>query len=400
MGFIELIYYNLNRKGLCTNMEINNFFDKINKDITLSGQSLLDQRLKLNPEVFIELNKTYLEEFYTNFKSDVKTYKGYILKAIDGSDFEIPNTIKSRNTYGRIQGKIGESVPRATVSTVYDLLNNYIIDGAIEKYRTPEIEMAIKHIEKDQEITNGYESIYIMDRGYVSLEFMIYLIKNNIKFLSRLKSGYYAEEIEQMAVNDAMVEIKHTRARMKKELFKNQDLRNYARAQNHTKIRIVKCILNTGEIEYLITNIDNFSYEEIVTLYGKRWGIETLYHSLKCKLQIEKFTSSSKVIIEQDFFSSILVYNMVQAMKNEAEEKIEQKKYKYEMKVNENIAIGLFKNEMIDIMMEENDIQKSKKYNKLCTRLLRYRIPVRKDRKFAIQFRRDNEHSYNKLKSF
>lgn len=99
MGFTNLIYYNLNKKGLCTNMEINNFFEKIDKNITLAGQSLLDQRLKLNPDVFIELNKSYLQPFYVEYRQDVKTYKGYILKAIDGSDFEIPNTQKSKNTY-------------------------------------------------------------------------------------------------------------------------------------------------------------------------------------------------------------------------------------------------------------------------------------------------------------
>ena len=55
MGFTNLIYYSLNKKGLSTNMEINNFYEQMNKDVTLTGQSLLDQRLKLNPAVFIEL---------------------------------------------------------------------------------------------------------------------------------------------------------------------------------------------------------------------------------------------------------------------------------------------------------------------------------------------------------
>lgn len=32
-------------------MEINNFFNKIDEDIDMSAQALLDQRLKLKPEV-------------------------------------------------------------------------------------------------------------------------------------------------------------------------------------------------------------------------------------------------------------------------------------------------------------------------------------------------------------
>lgn len=41
-------------------------------------------------------------------------------------------------------------------------------------------------------------------------------------------------------------------------------------------------------------------------------------------------------------------------MKNEAKEEIQQNNYKYEMKINENVAKGLFKNEMISILLETN----------------------------------------------
>lgn len=104
MDFEKLIHYILNRKGLSTIMEINNSFNKIGENIDVSTQSLLEQRLKLNPEVFVELNREYLQIFYKKYKdTDVKTYKGYILKPIDGSDFEIPNTKKSRDEFGRVQ---------------------------------------------------------------------------------------------------------------------------------------------------------------------------------------------------------------------------------------------------------------------------------------------------------
>lgn len=135
-------------------------------------------------------------------------------------------------------------------------------------------------------------------------------------------------------------------------------------------------------------------------MYGKRWNIETLYDNLKNKLQIEKFTSSKEDIIKQDIYASTFVYNMVQTMKNEAQEKIEQKKYKYEMKINTNVSIGLFKNEMIEILLEDNNIKRLRKYNKLSKKILKYRIPIRKDREYEIKWRPDNKNSYNKLKSF
>ena len=134
MDFEKVIHYILNKKGLSTNMEINNFFNKINEDTEISAQSLLDQRLKLKAEVFVELNEDYLKGFYSEYReTDVKNYKGYILKAIDGTDFEIPNTEKSKDVFGRVKAKEGESIPRTSVSMCYDVLNGYIIDVIPEK---------------------------------------------------------------------------------------------------------------------------------------------------------------------------------------------------------------------------------------------------------------------------
>ena len=234
----------------------------------------------------------------------------------------------------------------------------------------------------------------------MSLEFMVHMKKNNIKFVSRLQSTYYQKEIKSMKNPDEIIELQHTRDRLNKRYFKDENLRAYAKVQQSTRVRIIKYILNTGEVEYLITNIEDLSYDDIVEIYKKRWGIETLYYSLKSKLQIEKFTSSNKTIIEQDLYSGVLVYNMIQTMKNEATEDIEQKKYKHEMKVNENIAIGLFKDEMIYIMLEEDEEKRLKRYDKLSKKILKYKIPIRKDRQYKIQRRAENKNSYNKLKSF
>ena len=384
MDFERLIHYILNKKGLSTNMEICNFFDKIDEETDMSAQALLDQRLKLKPKIFVDLNEDYLKGFYSEYReTDVKNYKGYILKAIDGTDFEIPNTEKGKETFGRVQAKSGESIPRTSVSMCYDVLNGYIIDVIPEKYRSNEIYMAKQHMKKDQEITEDYKSIYIMDRNYVSLDFISFLQKNGINFLARLNLGYYVKETTNMKTKDEIIEIERTKERMKRKYFENEETREYAK-KNKIEVRILKYVLKTGEEEYLITNLKKLSYEEIFEIYGRRWNIETLYNSLKNKLQIEKFTSSKEEIIKQDIYASVLVYNMIQTMKNEAQEDIEQKKYKHEMKINENISIGLFKNEMIYIMLEDDDKKRLKRYDKLCKKILKYKIPIRKDRQYKI----------------
>jgi len=149
----------------------------------------------------------------------------------------------------------------------------------------------------------NFGQIYIMDRNYVSLGFMQYFEQKGLKFLCRLKANsHYIEETSRMETLDEIIEIKHTKYRLQRSRFPSEELFQATKSKTHTRVRIVKYPLASGETEYLITNIDGFSYSDIAELYSARWGIETAHFSLKQKLQIEKFTSSIPQLIEQDFF--------------------------------------------------------------------------------------------------
>ena len=65
-------------------------------------------------------------DMLTSAEKISKYYKGDILKAIDGTDFEIPNTEKSKDAFGRVKAKEGESIPRASVSMCYDVNKDVI----------------------------------------------------------------------------------------------------------------------------------------------------------------------------------------------------------------------------------------------------------------------------------
>ena len=122
----DIILYCLNKKGLTTKMEIEEFV-QICEIPEISTPGFLKQREKLNPEVFKYLNDNSMKLFYEDFKSDVKTYKGYLLIAEDGSDFEIPNTIKTRKEFESKNARANkENIARAHVSTSFDLLRKLI----------------------------------------------------------------------------------------------------------------------------------------------------------------------------------------------------------------------------------------------------------------------------------
>ncbi len=101
--------------------------------------------------------------------------------------------------------------------------------------------MAKEHIwRKKREITDGYNTIYIMDRNYVSMEFLTYLKKRDIKFLARLNVGYYQKEIKNMKSDDEIVELEYTYDRLRKQYFKDDELREYAQKEEKIKVRIIK----------------------------------------------------------------------------------------------------------------------------------------------------------------
>ncbi len=180
-------------------MELYDFMEQYNYE-NVSDVALLKQREKLNEEIFKELNKSSLKDFYHLFPEEVKTFKGYILTAIDGSDCEIPNTPITRERYQSKSGKNDGKVARIKLSNCYDLLNHYVLDTELEEYKHSENELAKRHMKEIEEIIKDYPIISIRDRGYLSLSYMFHSVMENKKFVIRLNQRYFKLEQNLMAL--------------------------------------------------------------------------------------------------------------------------------------------------------------------------------------------------------
>ena len=141
----DLILFTLNNRGKTLKMELYDFINEFNLD-EVSNPALLKQREKLNENIFKDLSKESLIDFYSKFQSEVKTFKNYLLFAIDGSTCEIPNTKETRERYKSLNSSDDTRVARIKLSNCYDVLNNYIIDTEIEEYNHQELELALRHI--------------------------------------------------------------------------------------------------------------------------------------------------------------------------------------------------------------------------------------------------------------
>ncbi len=186
MNFEKVVMYNLNKRGLTSKMEIVEFNEMVNsKDISSAG--VLKQRKKLSADIYKDIMQNNLIGFYKNFPDEVKLFKGYILTATDGSDFEIPNTPTTRENYDST--KENTSVARSHVSNNFDILNHYITSTIIRPENSDEKEMDRKHLEELKKLNLPYPVIRVKDRGYISLKDIYYSNKSNDKYVVRLKKS-------------------------------------------------------------------------------------------------------------------------------------------------------------------------------------------------------------------
>ena len=398
----DIVLYTLNNRGKTMKMELYDFIQLYNID-EVSAPALLKQRKKLNEDVFKILAKESLNDFYGKFKEEVKTIKGYVLCAIDGSDCEIPNTKETRARYKSIAATDEDRVARIKLSNCYDVLNHYVLDTLIEEYKHSELDLADRHIENIKYIKKYFPIIETMDRGYFSLARFYHWINNNEKFVVRLNKKFLKTEQQSMTGNDEIVEIKYQYDRIRNYKDKDVEFYNYYEKGNTIKLRFVNITLPTGEVETLLTNLasDEFSSEDINHIYQCRWGIETSYHELKESMEVTNISSSNDTIIKQEIYSQMFVYNIVASIENDLNTRIEQTKYKHPMKVNFNMAVGFVKRFLIKILVEEDDCKRKKLSDELFANILKNLIPIRNNRHFERVKNRKltNKHPINKRKS-
>ena len=153
-------------------------------------------------------------------------------------------------------------------------------------------------------------------------------------------------------------------------------------------VRVLRFTLASGEEEILITNLldKKLSIKYFKSLYFMRWGIEIKYNDLKNKLQIENFTGATRISIEQDFYASIYLSNMIELARIQNEEMIKErtkgKGLKYEYKPNINLLIGTLKDKFILMLLEKSSRKRSKLYKEIMEQVSKSSVPIRSNRQY------------------
>jgi len=390
LTFSRLILFMLNSIKKSLQKELTEFFLNFSSEKNITNSAFCQSRMKLSHTAFIELNDDIIEEFYTD--NIFNLWKGFRLLAIDGSRLQLPSSLEIIENFGFAKNNHLTITPMAQASSCYDLLNNMVINSEIDKYETSEYNLALKHLEK----CKFEKDLLIYDRGYSAIWFMFYNILKKKDFIVRMQRNSIIE-VQNFFNSDKDSEIiEITELHNKSE----EQICNLNLEFKPFKIRLVKVILDNGEVEVLATSLlDEKKYpsKEFKWLYGKRWGIETNYDHLKNHLMIEDFTGLSSLSIMQDFFANMFIANMQQILISEAQDELKEQKKdtEYEYKINRNLSFGFMKDRFVKILFDKNVNRSIKDLKEL------FKInpsPIRKGRNFPRVYHKTRKKFYMKKK--
>ena len=357
MTFSEILLFVLGRIRSSSQSALNRFFVKyLDVRNTPSQQALSKARSHFNHSPFEKMFRACVEMRYCG-KHEIAKLHGYQLLAVDGSNIALPDLPTLFEEFGGT-GRNADS-PSAKISILYDILNDFILDAAIDKAGASERVFAMDHIKKLQLIAPEVEKLLIFDRGYPSVELIEKLVACKFHFLMRVRDKW---NLEVDAVRkDGKVELKSGR-----------------------RIRVVKFNLPSGEEETLLTDLFELPEGVFRELYFKRWPIETKYDIVKNKLALENFSGYSKNVILQDFWACMQVTNMAAVAKDEADASIQAerrgKENKYVYVSNLNQVIASLKDHVLSIFFATSKEEKEHILSILTTEIHRTVVPVRPNR--------------------
>jgi hypothetical protein len=284
--------------------------------------------------------------------------------AVDGSFIRLPSDNELLEYYGGLGHE--QTAATALASLLYDLVNNIVVDAKIAPVSENERALAAEHLRVLRDMADynrGHRELIIFDRGYPSHEFIKSLSDKEIAYVMRVQKGFIREQ----------------------EIKRKREWR-IALGKTGLRVRVITIPLTTGEQEILITNLTEaeMEYEAFGELYHQRWGIETKYKELKQKLETENFSGRLVENVKQDFYAMMTVANMLASLVREANRAVRKKREKqenlYEYRVNVNHAIGVFKDRLIRVIIEEDRIVRRYLMREMVRQMERRVVPIRPDR--------------------
>lgn len=246
----------------------------------------------------------------------------------------------------------------------YDISNGIPIDiklyGKINKNK--EISCSIEYITKNMDYFKN--NIIVCDRAYHSYDFFNFLIKNDLKFIIRVK--WNGDNLDPskflkpgVANHDKINEIKN-----KVRVIRYEKIIEKIIYSSNSKKKFEKHSLKIKNDCVIVTNLldeNTFSKEIILDNYRSRWDIEVFFKYIKSNFKFQHLNIKSSDEYSKMYFCELIIIYIAKLI-----EKYYLKKFKVieKVKINKsNLVNGIFDVLLRDIL---NGELTENKLNKFC----------------------------------
>ena len=312
--------------------------------------SFCEARGKMKHNTFIDLNSTlvtaYYQDAFANFWENE-----FRLIAVDGTAVHVPDTKENVDYFGgwdSAKSEPGVICPKARVSFAYDPLNKVIVDAIMGPIRIGEDPMAHQHI-----ANSGLDDLMIYDRGYASYKLFRLHEDTGNHYCVRIPSEQFTKLLSDFIPSDEddRVVFYSPRGPSYSSCLKDR------LSVEPLKVRLIKVVLSSGEIEVLATNVfhEHLGPESFKDLYHLRWGVEEEYKRLKCRIELEAFSGKKTEFVLQDFYADVIRLNMTSLIALEARISLKEHglKKKYHHAPNMSLALSQL-NKFLDALFSSD----------------------------------------------
>lgn len=347
-------------------------------DRPVSGSAFTQARYKVSSEFFKELCQIPLQTYLSSKK---KTWKGHSLLAGDGSSLLLPSSKSIQNHFGiHSSTRFGVNRCLSRVFFVYDVLNDFVVASELSKMEKGEKTLLLRCLDNSVQM----DSILILDRGFGNYCTIKELIDRKQAFCVRLgmKNSNFAKSI----LNEENTDFITTWVPSPKERENSVKL---GLNPVPIEVRVTKVKLKTGEMELLVTSLNNmkkYKTVDIAKLYGLRWGVEEAFKNLKPKMKIEQFGCKKPEGVMQEFYAHVFCMNMI-ALYGMTAGKIVERKTKnrrWVYKYNWKNAYRFYREKVILLLLQ----LKLPTINKLIDKIASSMVAIKPNRTFP----RDTKH--------
>jgi hypothetical protein len=345
LTFERLCLFLLSTSKRTLSLELDEFFiEKSEWPCTKSAFSQARYRIK---QAFFQDWSQHLSDLvYTMKGNSLKKWKGFYLKAIDGTtlylfddDAVAAEFDGSRHQHPHVVlGRAGFEI---------DVLNGYCSNAWLGSYKIGEPHFAGLFLNQ-----SNPDDLRIYDRNFISFELIYRHLEADVPFVMRAMTTFNKVVHQFFESNQIQAIVRFPITDSALKALKEQGFE--VDRSSTVKVRLLKIELETGEIEILATSLmdkKKYPFKIFKGLYSTRWGAETQIDKLKNKLQLQIFTGHKPAAIYQDFFINVIMLNLHNLLVQACEKQLGVINEGREIPValNHNVSIGLLKNRIIQL---------------------------------------------------